>query len=256
MTMIKDDDKAYFAHPYLSRSDIVNLNESYYVFEHGRKHNTSSRDKTVGSIMHCLVLEPENFDKKFALFPGKARHGKTFEKFAEEHKGQNIIISSELADAKWYISTMPNRIRDEIYADGCVHEISVYNDKLKMKCKPDTLNKIKHTIRDLKSIRSIKTVKSSFASYGYNIQAALYCRVLEEETGHPHTFVFDLVDKDTGAWYEADINPIDIEIANRMINRGIQMYKNKTNYTGRITVSLPKYYRTETEELMESDICF
>ena len=256
MTMIKDTEQAYFDHPYLSRSDILKLNDSYNSFLYARKENQKKRRPlTVGSLLHCLILEPENFDKKFVLFDGKKRHGKKYDEFLASHPDQNIVISSELADAQRYASTIPGRMKEKIYADGCAHEISVYSDKLKLKCRADTLNEIEHHIYDIKTILNIKKISSCCASYGYHIQAALYCRVLEDVTGHSHDFNLYFVDKETSIWHEAEIHQDDIDIANRLIDRGIRMHENKTNYTGRTTVRLPQYYRNEMEELMEADLC-
>ncbi|MCH9838294.1 hypothetical protein K0U83_21705, partial [bacterium] len=48
--------------------------------------------KDTGSLgmlraVHALVLEPENFDRDFAVYEGKVRRGKAWDAFVLEHEG-------------------------------------------------------------------------------------------------------------------------------------------------------------------------
>ena len=50
--------------------------------------------------VHALVLEPENFDRDFAVYEGKTRRGKAWDAFQIEHEGRTILNTREHGEAE------------------------------------------------------------------------------------------------------------------------------------------------------------
>lgn len=74
---MKMEDKDYFAHPAISNSDLSKFRKEgpknfwHYKYS-GKADNTPSKEMKFGTLCHCLILEPDTFDSRYAVFTGVA----------------------------------------------------------------------------------------------------------------------------------------------------------------------------------------
>lgn len=146
-----------------------------------------TEDLIVGSAFHKLVLEPDDFDKEYAVLPmGVDRRTKAgrevYDAFIQE-AGERQIITQEQFDI---ISAMRDSVFSNKYSAALLkgeHEKSMYAvDDLTQECiktRPDCYRMVgdRLIITDLKSCRSAITEDFSKAvvSYFYDLQAFMYC---------------------------------------------------------------------------------
>jgi exodeoxyribonuclease VIII len=133
-----------------------------------------------GQALHCMLLEPQEFDKQFAVSPKfdlRTTIGKEGQaKFVAESEGKTVIddkLHNELFNLTQYISTSPEF---EILMNGAQKEVEERTEiyglpfvTIKDIVKADN-------VIDIKSVQSgqIDTLNKDFFNYQYHIQAAIY----------------------------------------------------------------------------------
>ena len=133
-------------------------------------------DLIVGNAIHCAILQPNLFDKKFAVAP-KVDRRKTEDKiiwneFVEASKGKSVLTdeqfdlvlqcSSAIKDNKYFKSITDKN--DEIIiesAGNCEFAGSVIKGRI------DLYNKTKNVIFDIKSCKDLPT-RSQMSKYASN----------------------------------------------------------------------------------------
>lgn len=86
----------------------------------------------IGTYFHTAILEPHLLQEECAVFTGKARRGKEWEAFKEEHKGKAIITEREYEQAKnLIVATQKSDLAMQLHTGGMA-EVSlgmeVYTD--------------------------------------------------------------------------------------------------------------------------------
>lgn len=158
----------------------------------------------IGTAFHCLLLEPDEFDKRFVISPSfnrRTNEGKAAEAaFLKSVEQENIIVISEddkrklllmrdsaLAHplAKWLIET-----------DGVAESSIFWTDKetgLECRARPDKIIKEFRWTVDVKTTADINKFKHSFYDYRYHVQDSFYSDGYEACFGEQPTFVFLVV---------------------------------------------------------------
>jgi exodeoxyribonuclease VIII len=192
----KRADVDYDAIEAVNQSTLKAIGKSPLHYKHKlESDNTeSSEPMRLGSLAHCLLLEPERLELDFAVWAPEGKKddfkGKAFDEFLELHSNRQIVKQRDVDAAV--------RIRQAIHASRlamrylakCVTEpILVWRDKVTgILCKarldglslsvPDVLIEIK-TARDV----SPWAFESAFAKREYDVQAAFYSDGYEAITG-------------------------------------------------------------------------
>lgn len=161
---------------------------------------------TFGSLLHCLVLEPQNYARDFAIEPEVNRRtndGKEIlAEFYETNSGKTILTENqfELASIlKENIFAHP--IANKLLSGKGENEISLFweDEETKVKCKAK-LDRIKSDIIiDLKSARSAKPEDFARQLYdlGYYRQCVFYLNGFKEcYQKEAKGFVFIVVEKE------------------------------------------------------------
>lgn len=131
----------------------------------------------IGSGAHAIL-----FDQPYTVWTGKVRNGKAWDAFADEHAGELILNSRELAEA----TAIANAIRadklacDLLFAPGVAIEQRLdwdWNGR-SFRSTPDAATRT--TCVDLKCLRSAEPSKVMWQSLKmfYHAQAALYRHAL------------------------------------------------------------------------------
>jgi len=61
------------------------------------KEDTDTTGRSMGRLLHTLVLEPHNFGDHYEIYPGPVRRGKEWEAFEAANAGKTILKESEAA---------------------------------------------------------------------------------------------------------------------------------------------------------------
>ena len=86
---------------YSSLKEFAKSPAHYIAYLNGDKE--PSKEMIFGSMLHCLLLQPKEFNSQFAVMPNVDRRtseGKaTYAKFMSEAEGKSVVQESELEDA-------------------------------------------------------------------------------------------------------------------------------------------------------------
>lgn len=211
--IIKDmSNEEYHAHPSISKSSLDKIAKS--PLHYWRHYLSDDKPKTIwsdalvtGSVFHSLLLEPQNFDKDFAVAPKinkRTKAGKEeWEEFVDDNKGK-LIVDQKIFDlCQRMSSAVENHPLASQYCDGFGEaEQSIFwkwSDDLPIecRCRPDYI-RTDGVLVDLKS--SITGTKAGFPrkafDFRYHVQAAFYSEGYKAAYGeYPKEFVFVVVEK-------------------------------------------------------------
>lgn len=191
----------------VSRSDLFKMSKSPQHFKY-EMENPSEQSKALlfGIALHSYILEPELFDKEYAVIPAcdrRTKEGKEiYRQFLFDNEGK-FLISQEDMDA---IKQMSESVRSIPIANKLLegkHEQSFFwtdeMTKEKCKCRPDILTEIGGTtiIADLKTCESAQTdsFMKDAVKYGYDMQSYMYTEGVKKNTGKECCFVFIAIEK-------------------------------------------------------------
>jgi exodeoxyribonuclease VIII len=156
----------------------------------------------LGRAVHCLTLEPAEFEARFSVYEG-TRRGKEWEKFSEENSARDILTGTEYSFAR-AISTavLSNRVARGYIERSIIERPLFWTDKdtsIECKARPDMVIPDAGVLADLKTTRSIdpRRIGAECARYLYPHQLAHYaqgCR-LSSEGWEPSRAILIFVEK-------------------------------------------------------------
>lgn len=155
----------------------------------------------MGTALHCLLLEPEEFDKRFIIAPvfnrrttqGKAdeeaflkdvsRQGMTV-MTAEEGRKLGLMRESAMAHpaARWMLE-----------APGYCEASMYWNDDETgelCRIRPDKWLNEHNVIVDVKKVADMERFARHIEEFRYHVQNAMYCEGAQKVTGEVHGFFF------------------------------------------------------------------
>lgn len=159
--------------------------------KHGQSNPmNSTANMNLGTAVHSLVLEPEQFDNDIAVMPDYSGKGSVELKreFKEANQGKTIITGEQLKTAEAMAESVKNHAEAMLLLDGAITESSIYwwyhsideddNTEYKQvhKVRPDALGVSHPVCIDLKSCADATEDGFSKAvmNFGYHISAAMY----------------------------------------------------------------------------------
>jgi len=222
----------YYANRALSHSKLSCLAENpmefkmRYVDDPPTLPPKESDAFAMGHAVHCLALEPEKFDERFAVAPKVDRRttaGKVaWAEYLEDSKDKAILDEQDYADAIACVQALNNHadfatIMQQPRRVEVPFEFELFGHPFK--AKPDAI------IDSMKLIIDIKTTDDasphrwqwSAVDYGYHRQAWIYKKAIEAACGAEYRFIFAVVEKPkpstrgippTVALYEIDADAI------------------------------------------------
>lgn len=226
----------YHAHKALGSSNLKQLLKSPYKFFNGIKIN-QTKAMAIGSLVHAMVLEPNEVAKLFAVMPeynlrtNDGRFAKV--EFEKENFGKTVIEKKDYELAINCANAIRN-IAHPFLKDG-VAERAFFGelDGVDVKCKPDFYSESMGLVVDLKVVEDASPdgfAKQS-AQYGYYLQQALYNHVLRCNGKQVEKFLFVAVEKEAPhliGIYELDY--VAEEFGMNEAKRAIEIYKRKDDF--------------------------
>ena len=175
----------------LSSSDLRILATNPHLFKIGQEPKPSD-SKLLGSVVHCLILEPQNFERDYLVSPKFDLRKK------EDKASKELLIQRALNENKEIVSEEIHSKALEIAAafkgtsvfekyfqdlnnkyEASFHsKLSVNGYAYEVKCRCDCVNFEKLLILDLKTTKAGGAKPAEFAksvaNYGYALQAYFY----------------------------------------------------------------------------------
>jgi hypothetical protein len=207
----------------------------------------------LGTLVHALILEPDTFDKQFAVSPKFDRRTtvgkKASEEFDQQHAGK-FIVDEAIYDKAQAIaaSVRKHPIAGEAFTGGNA-EVSLLWDQYGVPCKARVDYLSGSAIFDVKtcSDASPEGFAKQIASFQYHIQAAHYAAGYREIAGWDlDRFVFVAVENE--APYSVGVYTLDarsLQSGRILMERAAEAYKRALEMGD----ASPTYYSTDVLEI-------
>jgi len=177
--MLKMSDEEYFAHPALNQSSFKKFMVSPLNYKHFLDNPMKkTMAMTLGSMVHCHFLEPEEFSSRFSLFTGtKGMDTKQANEFRLNNPGKEIF-SQQMHDQMVGMVAcikghqLPAPSRREVVAISTILGIEV-------KAKADWIDD-ENWIWDLKTTANLDKWEYDSRKLRYDVQAQWYMNAFSE----------------------------------------------------------------------------
>lgn len=183
----------------LLAKDVAEYHRQYIL---GQKVPFSANQAALdeGSFTHSILLEPENVQAEYAIYPGKRRSGSEYQQFAQNHPGKIILLESQ-AERCFKLQTVFNSQKDYAqFIQGGVAELSlcVELQNVPIKTRFDYINIEKGFISDVKTTSyggELESFQQVVENLDYGLSAALYLQAAELYYEKPFDFYFIVLSK-------------------------------------------------------------
>ncbi len=195
----------YHADSAISKSDLdlINRSPAYYKYV---KENPREQTAAMlfGSLVHKLVLEPNDFKNEYAVAPVADRRTsegkKKWNEFLANSEGKTVADIKTYTAACLAAESVENHpVASKLLRGGQAENSYFWNENgVKCKCRPDYLRTDLKCVIDLKTTQNASPesfVKSAY-DYRYHVQAAWYLRGLRACGADVENFVFIAVEKE------------------------------------------------------------
>ena len=200
----KMSDDEYFALKAISASQIKQYDKGAYWFWKSSPFNPEKEPEKAsdalvfGKLCHCMLLEPDEVEKRFMVVDfGKTRTNKKYAEAVEMYPGYEIVTQDEMDRATKMIGEIGRHpLASRIIAGATAEMPYTWTDKetgLPCKCKIDAIKRTKNgiVIIDYKTSSDIQSVLNWPQKLQYPLQAEFYSRAVKEKYGEdPCEFIF------------------------------------------------------------------
>lgn len=234
-------------------------------------HPEQTEAMALGHVVHCMVLEPQEFRSRFAIKPEgidrRTKEGKAaWAALVETSVGKEIITQEDYNTAKACAKSL--LMHDQLSSlwsitDGIIEErIDFIVEGAPFRCKPDLVLPKQSLIMDVKTTRDASPggFAKSVAEFGYHRQASLYRDAAAMKYGQEFRFLFAVVT--TTEPHEVACYELSGDAITAGMNESIALVQEyqtrmKTNNwlpswsIGVVEIGLPKFYKSNVFELDE-----
>lgn len=204
--------EAYHAGPGLSCSGAKRLLKSpYHYHALAQPHDAPPKAPTAamvnGTLVHCALLEPAEFLKRYTIGPDIDKRTKEWKEFLRQAAGVEIITQAQHDAAMRQaqaLRTVPAVA--ELLAEGVAEQSVYWRDQahgLLLKCRPDWRSPVQRgkgvVLLDVKTAAdaSPEGFAKACANFGYHIQDPWYCEGVAIASGlEVHGMVFGVVESE------------------------------------------------------------
>ena len=240
---------------FLSSSDVKAILENPFLFKNGGKVK-ESESLSLGSLIHTLILEPENLQRDFLEMPPlnlRTNEGKEKKAILENQalsENKTLITSEMLEKATKCVEAFKKTSIYNLFKESGRAELSIFSkiDDMPCKCRPDYFIDSKNIILDLKTTNiqggaSADAFVRAVANYKYYIQAAFYLELTRAKE-----FYFVVIE--TNEPYMVGVYKLDETSLNFGLNeikRAFNIYKDLANFKENIYLDIESDYKKVQE---------
>lgn len=217
----------------------------------------------MGTALHCLLLEPDEFDKRFIVAPEFNRRttaGKEDEAaFLRDVEGMGMTAMTAEQGRKLTLmrdSAMAHQaVRWMLEAPGHCEASMYWNDVETgelCRIRPDKWLNQHNAIIDVKKVADMDRFARHIEEFRYHVQDAMYREGAKRVTGQPHSFVFLAVSEtiDCGRYPVRvfELDPEDVETGGRLFRRDLNTYhqcRQNDEWGGIEMISRPAWARKQ-----------
>ncbi len=234
------DIDVYHSGPGISKSglDDINANPAIYYARHldpSRPPPKSRAGQLEGALAHCAILEPAEFNKRYAVGPDVIRSTKVWKEFEAAHPGMECIKPDQYEAAHRQADSV-RRLSEiaEALQRGMAEVSAYWTDPATgelCRCRPDWVYQPNETGAILLDVKTCSDAKPSefarqVARKAYDKQAAFYTDGYGIASGKTvHGFIFLAVETE---WpFAASACMLDedgVEIGRRAYRRNLNTY--------------------------------
>lgn len=232
----------YHVGPGISKSGLDLIDKSPSIFkwnQNAPRHEEKLAALDLGTALHCMLLEPDEFNSRFVGAPEVNRRtiaGREKEQaFFDECKSEGFtVITHEEREKLNFMrdSVMAHPVGRYIFDQDGTNEASIYwtDQETGELCRvrPDRFIEVngRPVIVDVKKIDGIDRFKRHVFDFRYHVQAAMYRRGFEAQFGVLPDFWFLVVSSTVSAGrYEVDV----IQLPADVLNEGEERYRSNLN---------------------------
>lgn len=193
----------YHASPALSKSDLdlIAKSPAHFIAAKGI-HREQTPALLLGSVVHKLVLEPEDFVNEYIIAPEcdkRTKEGKQrWSEFLEQAESLTVIEQALYDNAAEIAAAVKAHPVAAKLLQGGRAELSYFweRDGIECKCRPDYLREDIKTVVDFKTARCAAENEFTKAAYDYRyyVQAAWYLDGLRACGLDVENFIFVVVE--------------------------------------------------------------
>lgn len=201
--------EAYHAARGVSKSDLADIIKFTPAHWKAKKDGILPREETdamkIGTAVHALVLEPDQFPLRYAVGPNVSKSTKVWKEAESAAAAEGIILlkPSEMRDVEGMRESILRVPAVQMLMASGEAEVSMFAHlsdyhPLRGKCRPDWLNWNLSAMMDLKTTEDASPAgfPKEIAKYRYEMQASYYSHIYNLRTGDTlRTFVFIPVEK-------------------------------------------------------------
>ena len=260
----------YHAGPGVSKSQLDDISISPAIYQ-WRKSAPVDEEKTkaldMGTALHCLLLEPEEFDKRFIIAPefnrrttaGKAQEAEFFRQCeglgmsvmtAEEGRKLKLMRESALAHhaARWLLEADGHAEASFYWTDEETGELC--------RIRPDRYLANHPVLVDVKKVADMDRFARHIEEFRYHVQDAMYREGFSQVTGETPGFLFlavsDSIDCGRYPVRVFDLDAEDVDTGHTIFRRDLNTYHQcrETNDWGGVeTIKRPAWARKQDMSL-------
>lgn len=180
-----------------------------------------------GRAAHCLLFEPGEFEKRYAVWTGGRRAGNDYKDFVSEcwENGKEVISQADfdslLVAANSYIDEpLIKPILDKGQAEVTLFHVE---DFIQCRGRVDWISSSAHVLVDLKTSRNIasRPFGRDFYKYHYDVKLGLYQRWLNLLTGEHWPVV--CICMENSAPFDITVVPIADAVLTRGCDKGLSV---------------------------------
>jgi len=195
-----------------------------------RKDDAENPAFTEGSYTHSLILEPEQVEKEYAIYPGLRKQGAEYEQFKADNQGKTIISAPQNGRCMAYLRAFNSNpaAKDLIKKGHPEFSICQVLDGVQCKMRADWISPEDGYIMDVKTSGFAVTheeFKLTIEQFKYGLSAAFYCQIAEQYYGRPFHFYFAAISKKELDCQVYRISDITRRKGNAEVKRALDLYK-------------------------------